>query len=331
MFPLCHENHWLTKEGRRRWIAWSNTALLDSRGAVQHVIATGIDETERLAAEQARTRAEQDLRAALADTELKVRERTTELARSNRDLEQFAYVASHDLQEPLRMVASFTQLLADRYRDRLDADAMDFIGYAVEGATRMRTLISDLLAYSRIGTKGSPFAPTSFTAAAETAMRNLTLAIEETGARVCCDALPTLLADESQIVRVFQNLIGNSIKFRSAETPDIRISARRADGRSPGEGPGPGGADAGGPDGWIFSVRDNGIGLEPEHMNRIFEIFQRLHTRAEYPGSGIGLAVCKKIIERHGGRIWVESAKGRGSTFCFAMPERPDKAASGAA
>jgi len=226
-----------------------------------------------------------------------------ELARSNAELEQFAYVASHDLQEPLRMVASYTQLLARRYRDKLDADAHDFIAFAADGATRMQTLINDLLAYSRVGTRGLPFGETESDAICGEAINNLQKAVEETGAVVTRAPLPRLVADPSQLRQLFQNLISNAIKFRGPEPPRIHVGA----GRNTNE--------------WLFSVRDNGIGIDPEHAQRIFVLFQRLHNRAEYPGTGIGLAICKKIVERHGGRIWVESQPGSGAAFCFSLPD----------
>ncbi len=241
--------------------------------------------------------AEQQLRETLAD-----------LKRSNADLEQFAYVASHDLQEPLRMVASFVQLLADRYRGRLDADADEFIGYAVDGAKRMQQLILDLLEYSRVGTRGQPLRPTDANAVLAGALWNLELAIQETGAIVTHDPLPVVLADPLQLGQLLQNLIGNAIKFRSSEPPRVHISAREVvEGAATSKV-------------WEFAVRDNGLGIAPEYFEKIFMIFQRLHSREAYPGTGIGLAICKKIVERHGGRIWVESAPGQGSTFYFTLP-----------
>jgi light-regulated signal transduction histidine kinase (bacteriophytochrome) len=242
----------------------------------------------------------------IAEEELK---RTmAELARSNKELEQFAYVASHDLREPLRMVTSYVQLLARRYQGRLDADANEFIAYAVDGATRMQALINDLLAYSRVGTRGKPFEPTDCETILEQALTNLQVAIEESGAAVTHDPLPTVVADGTQLVQLFQNLIGNAIKFRSEEPPRVHVSASETFEVSKTSKV------------WRVSVQDNGIGIDPEYHERIFLIFQRLHTREEYPGTGIGLAVCKKIVERHGGRIWVESQFGKGSTFHFTIP-----------
>jgi len=225
-----------------------------------------------------------------------------ELARSNRDLEQFAYVASHDLQEPLRMVAAYTQLLSERYRSQLDENGDKYIGYAVEGAQRMQALIQDLLNFSRIGRDGRKNVSTNGDAVLDDVLLNLQAAIKESGAEVTHDKLPSVVADRSQLAQLLQNLIGNAIKFRGKETPRICVSAEKL------------GAD------WVFAVRDNGIGIAAEHAEVIFTIFQRLHTRAEYPGNGVGLAICKKIVEQHGGIIWVESQPGQGSTFKFTLP-----------
>ena len=233
--------------------------------------------------------------------------RTVEdLNRSNEELEQFAYIASHDLQEPLRMVASYTQLLAKKYQGKLDADADEFIAFAVDGANRMQRLIQDLLAYSRIGTKRQELHDTSSEEALEQAIANLRGAIEESGALVTHDPLPTVRADQMQLVQLFQNLVGNAIKYHSAGIPRVHItSSRRSDGS--------------GEQNWLFSVRDNGLGIEPKYFERIFGMFQRLHKREEFAGTGIGLAICKKIVERHGGSISVESQLGQGSTFRFGL------------
>jgi light-regulated signal transduction histidine kinase (bacteriophytochrome) len=212
------------------------------------------------------------------------------------------------LQEPLRMVTSFVGLLADRYRGQLGADADEFIGYAVEGAKRMQQLILDLLEYSRVGTRGQSLQPTDANAALDEALWNLGLAIEDAGATVTHDPLPTVWADPVQLSQLLQNLIGNAIKFRGSEPPRIHIGVRATFEVSETSKV------------WEFAVRDNGIGIDPQFFERIFVIFQRLHNRAAYPGTGIGLAICKKIVERHGGRIWVESAPGQGSTFYFTLP-----------
>ena len=225
-----------------------------------------------------------------------------ELARSNGELEQFAYVASHDLQEPLRMISSYTQLIVRRYGDKLDTDAREFMDFIVDGAARMKRLIEDLLAYSRVGTRGKELKETDAEAALQKALTNLRVAVEESGAVVTHDVLPTVLADDTQLAQLFQNLIGNAIKFRGAAAPCIHVSVENA------------------AEEWVFGVRDNGIGIEAKYFERIFMVFQRLHTKTEYPGTGIGLAICKKVVDRHGGRIWVESQAGQGSTFCFALP-----------
>lgn len=225
-----------------------------------------------------------------------------ELKRSNQELEHFAYVASHDLQEPLRMVSSFTQLLARRYQGKLDKDADEFIRFAVDGANRMQRLINDLLQYSRVGTHGRKLEPVAAEEVLNRVLINLKLALEENRAEVTHDPLPKVMADGQQLEQLFQNLIGNAVKFHGEEPPRVHIRAERSNGA------------------WMFSVRDNGIGIDPQQHERIFEIFQRAHTRQEYPGTGIGLAVCKKIVERHGGRIWVESAPGRGAEFRFTLP-----------
>jgi signal transduction histidine kinase len=269
------------------------------RGATDYVLKDGLarlPEAIRRALQEKRQlrlrrQAEEDL-ARKAD----------ELARSNADLEQFAYVASHDLQEPLRMVAAYTQLLAERYRGKLDENADKFIGYACEGALRMQALVQDLLAFSRTGRNCAACGRVDCDAAMEEVLLSLDLAIQESGAVVTHAALPVVWADRSQLAQVFQNLIGNAIKFRGKEPPVVSVQAEKAGQQ------------------WVFSVSDNGIGIAPECAQNIFVVFQRLHARTEYPGNGIGLAICKKIIEHCGGKIWVEAQAGHGSIFKFTMP-----------
>jgi signal transduction histidine kinase len=257
-----------------------------------------------------RSQAEEEVRKLNADLERKVAERTAELAerakdleRSNMELQQFAYVASHDLQEPLRTIASFTQLLAKRYGDKLDDKAREFIAFAVDGSKRMQTLINDLLSFSRVGTQGRPLVPVSTDAVLDAVLKSIKRGIEESRAIVTRDALPVVLADELQLSQLLQNLIGNAIKFRREGAPTVHVGAERT------------------LTGWNISVRDNGIGVSPEYSDRIFVIFQRLHTKTQYPGTGIGLAICKKIAERHGGRIWLEPTPGGGSTFLFSIAD----------
>jgi PAS domain S-box-containing protein len=273
----------IRKDGAKRHIEASVSLLRDSSGKPTGFRGISRDVTDRKRAEEA------------------LREKTEELARSNRDLEQFAYVASHDLREPLRMVTSYVQLLARRYKGKLDSNADEFIGFAQDGATRMWNLINDLLTYSRVGMRGNQLEPTDCEKVLSLSLNNLEVAVEENGALVTHDALPTVMADNSQLVQLFQNLIENAIKFRGKEPPRVHVSASRNG------------------NGWIFSVRDNGIGIAPEYAERIFIIFQRLHGREEYPGTGIGLALCQKIVERHGGQIWVESEVGKGATFYFSL------------
>jgi PAS domain S-box-containing protein len=254
-----------------------------------------------------------------------LKETLVDLERSNKDLEQFAYVASHDLQEPLRMVASYTQLIARRYKDKLDADANEFIGFAVDGARRMQKMIDDLLSYSRVGTRRKPFKPVDWTPVLKQVVTNLTLAIEETGAVITHDPLPMVRGDDSQLVLLLQNLIGNAIKFRGKEAPRIHISATNESRKMVDDGQKtivPLQTQFSEPkEGWVFSVKDNGIGIDPHYKDRIFLTFTRLHGREEYPGNGIGLAVCKKIVEYHKGRIWIESEPGKGSIFYFTLAE----------
>jgi PAS domain S-box-containing protein len=273
------------RDGSRFWAEVVLTPLRDAAGGL-----LGYSEIARDISERKRAEAEQQ-------------KLLTELKRSNDELEQFAYVASHDLQEPLRMVASYTQLLAQRYKGRLDQDADDFIGYAVDGATRMQRLINDLLMYSRVGNRGQPLVPVESQTAFDAAVRNLTLAVEESKAVITHDPLPVVRGDEGQLLQLFQNLLGNALKFRqAAEPPRIHVSAQRTT------------------DQWTFAVADNGIGIAPQFHERIFAIFQRLHSRKKYAGTGIGLALCRRVVERHQGRIWLESAEGRGTTFFFTLP-----------
>jgi PAS domain S-box-containing protein len=226
-----------------------------------------------------------------------------DLKRSNAELEQFAYVASHDLQEPLRGVAGMAELLQQRYQGQLDGRADEYITHIVDGSQRMKMLINDLLAYSRVGRRGEPIQTTEAGVALQATLENLSLAIQEYGARITNEDLPTVQADPTQLIQLFQNLIGNALKFRAERPPQIHVGVE----------------DVG--EFWQFSVRDNGIGIEPAYFERVFQVFQRLHTRREYKGTGIGLAICKKIVERHGGSIWVESEVGQGATFLFTLPK----------
>ena len=252
----------------------------------------------RRQAEEAMRASEAKLRAAHDELELRARD----LERSNEELQQFAYVASHDLQEPLRMISSYTQLLVRRYGSKLDGDAKEFMDFIVDGAARMKQLIEDLLSYSRVGTRGRDFQAVESGSALAKALANLRAAQEAAEASVTHDTMPRVLADSAQLTQVFQNLVGNAMKFRGADRPRIHVAAQTRD------------------EVWVFTVSDNGIGLDPQYSERIFMMFQRLHNKAEYPGTGIGLAICKKIVERHGGRIWVESKPGSGSTFGFTLP-----------
>lgn len=286
-------------DGSVSWVSTTKQTLHDESGEIIGTFGLSRDITARKAAEEA------------------LAKKAEELARSNRELEQFAYVASHDLQEPLRMIASYTQLLARRYRDHLDKDANEFISYAVEGATRMQVLINDLLAYSRVGTRGKPFSPTDCNEVLARALDNLKFAIQDAKATVTAGKLPIVMGDGTQLTQLLQNLISNAVKFRGAAQPAVQVQAELKP--APVELPP---ADTAQSE-WVFSVQDNGIGIEPQYFDRIFVIFQRLHTREQYPGTGIGLAICKKITERHGGRIWVESSPGQGATFFFTVPQVP--------
>ena len=267
-----------------RWIWACGRCQNDAEGNPKRLVGIVQDITQRKQSEQALART--------AD----------ELARSNKDLAQFAYVASHDLQEPLRMVTGYLQLIERRYKDKLDQDAREFIAFAVDGATRMSRLITDLLDYSRINTRGKPLESVEMEAILQRALDNLQVAIRDSAAQITHEPLPMVRGDAPQLVQLLQNLVGNAIKFRSPDRPvHVCIAAETND------------------DEWVFSVKDDGIGIEPQYAEKIFLIFQRLHSRGEYPGTGIGLAICKRIVERHGGRIWVQSQNGQGSTFFFTI------------
>ncbi len=279
----------VTKSGRRIPVSLSGSVMRDDDGEIQGMVCVAKDITERI-----RT---QDM----------LERQTQELARSNSELEQFAWVASHDLQEPLRRVASYTQLLSKRYKGKLDADADEFIDFAVDGATRMRRLINDLLALSRVGTRAKDFEPTDCEAVYDRTLVNLQGLVEDSGALVTHDRLPTVMGDGTQLGQLFQNLIANAIKFRGDEQLTVHVGAEQRNGH------------------WEFCVRDNGIGIDPEYAERIFVVFQRLHGKGDRPGTGIGLAISKKIVERHGGRIWVSSLPDEGATFFFTLPVNEEK------
>jgi PAS domain S-box-containing protein len=281
----------LRDDGSRLPIEYACAPIRDPAGTVVGAVLTFRDVTERRAAERA------------------LEARARELARSNADLEQFAYVASHDLQEPLRAVVSYLQLLERRYGGQLDERAEKYIGYAVDGGRRMQTLISDLLTFSRVGRRDVAMEPVDLDVVLDRVESGLRVAIEESGATITRDPLPTVLGDTTQLTQVFQNLLANAIKFRGDAPPCIHVGAERQDGA------------------WLFSVRDNGIGIAPEYRERVFVLFQRLHGRDEYGGTGIGLAVCKKIVERRGGTLWVDETPGGGSTFRFTIPDAGELAA----
>jgi signal transduction histidine kinase len=273
------------------------TALLRKQA---DILQARNDDLEQLV--EQRRKAEEQIRALNAELEERVRERTGELSRSNEELRQFAYAASHDLKEPMRTIASYTQLLAQRYQDKLDGDGSEFLGYIVDAVRRMDMLLSDLLTYSQhVGSKAPIFQQVSAEAVLTGVLMNLNASIRETGATVTHDPLPTdITSDFAQLSQVFQNLVSNAIKYRGPEKPKIHIGVKETD------------------DEWIFSVTDNGLGIEDAYKDQIFGIFKRLHGR-EFPGTGMGLAICKKIVERHGGRIWVESEPPNGSTFAFSI------------
>jgi signal transduction histidine kinase len=263
------------------------------------------DRLARLPTSARRALEEKRLRGLRRQSEEALAQKVAELARSNSELEQFAYVASHDLQEPLRMIANYTQLLAERYRGRLDEQADKYIDYSVDGAVRMQALIQDLLKFSRVGRGTIEPRTTDCHTVVEQALKNLQAAVEDSGAVVNWNGLPTVMADLSQLTQVFQNLIANAIKFHGTEAPVIQIDAEKKENE------------------WVLTVSDNGIGIPAENRQEIFVIFRRLHTRTEYAGNGIGLSICKKIIERHGGKIWIEAQDKSGSCFKFTLPIEP--------
>jgi PAS domain S-box-containing protein len=293
------EEGWrLRKDGSRFRASVVITALRDEFGVLRGFAKVSRDITKRIEAEAA-VKARQALEV-----------RAAELKRSTDELQQLAYVAAHDLQEPLRMVISYTQLLARRYQGRLDADADEFLSFAVDGALRMKLLVQGLLAYCRVETTGKDLLETSSAAALELALVKLRAAIEDSGAIVTHGPLPTVTADSVQLAQLFENLVGNAIKYHGVDPPRVHVSAKNLDSE------------------WIFSVRDNGIGIDSQYFGRIFVMYQRLHGQKQISGSGMGLAVCKKIAERHSGRMWVESSLGKGSTFCVALPDGKEEISS---
>jgi PAS domain S-box-containing protein len=282
---LVFQNRYRHADGTYRWISWISNPM----PADQLIYAVGRDITDQKVIDQ------------------KLADYARELERSNGELQQFAYVASHDLQEPLRAVAGCLQMLGERNTDNLDERSLELMGHAIDGAKRMQELINDLLAFSRVGSKGISRSWIDPRPAIDKALRHLQVAISESGAAVTVGVMPKTWADPVQFVQLFQNLIGNAIKFRSERRPEIQVSGKEGNG------------------GIIFSVRDNGIGISPEYHERLFTVFQRLHSRREYPGNGIGLAICKKVVERHGGRIWVVSRLGEGTEIKFVIPEGTNK------
>ena len=300
-----NEHRVLCKDGAYKWILDRGKVIeRDPAGKPLRVIGTHADITDRKQAEEALRQLNEALETKVQERTTELEQRARELERSNAELQQFAYVASHDLQEPLRTISSYTELIAEEYHDRLDEEANEYIDFIVDGAARMQQLIKDLLAFSRVGTRGKAFSPISCETVIQKVLVNLKLAIEERHAAVTYDALPVVVADQSQMHQLLQNLISNALKFRSQEPPHIHISATLLQ------------------DKWEFCVRDNGIGIDSEYFEQIFEIFQRLHSRRHYDGTGIGLAICRKIVQRHGGRIWVDSSPGKGASFYFTLPNR---------
>ncbi|MBH8556067.1 PAS domain S-box protein [Nostocaceae cyanobacterium CENA357] len=301
-------------DGNYRFFASRAVPVLDDNDEIQEWVGANTDITERKLAEAALQQANEELETKVQERTADLQKLNEELKRSNQELEQFAYVASHDLQEPLRAVTGYSQLLGQEYQDRLDESAQEYLSYIVDGATRMQRLIQDLLAFSRVATRGQEFTSVDCNASLNTALSNLHIAIAESQAIITHDPLPQLLADKTQMVQLFQNLIGNAIKFRRKDLPpQIHIGAVKKADETAGELSIPNSPE------WLFSVQDNGIGIKPQYLERIFEIFRRLHTRREFTGTGIGLAICKKIVERHGGRIWAESQLGVGTIFYLTL------------
>jgi PAS domain S-box-containing protein len=293
----------LSRDGQVVWVHGEAQVVRDDDGRPLFLQGVAFDVTGIKQAEEGLKALNQTLERRVAERTAVAEQRAGELARSNAALEQFGYVVAHDLRQPLRTMKSYIQKLAERYKGQLDAQADDYITRGVNAADRMRVLIDDLLAYSRVRTQGKEPAPTGCAEALAAACANLQTAIEESGAEVTADRLPAVLADPTQLVQLFQNLISNALKFRAGRPPRIVVSARR-----PG-------------DDWAISVADNGIGIEPQYLERIFGLGERLHSTSKYPGNGIGLATCEKIVQRHGGRIWAESpGLDRGSTFSFTLP-----------
>ena len=293
----------LWPDGQVRFIEAHAITLRDENDKAQRMIGVNWDITERKQTEDALRQLNEKLETKVQERTQELEQRAQELERSNAELQQFAYVASHDLQEPLRTISSYTELLAEEYGDRLAGEAHEYVDFIVDGATRMQQLIKDLLTFSRVGTRGKEFEPMACESVLQKVLSNLKLAMEECHGVVTYDALPEVVADESQIYQLLQNLISNALKFRSQETPRIHISAILKQNE------------------WEFCVRDNGIGIDPEYFEQIFEIFQRLHSRRHYEGTGIGLAICRKIVQRHGGHMWIDSAPGQGAAFYFTLPD----------
>ncbi len=300
------------KNGSFYWVDTTIVPIVGESGGLLQFVAIRNDITERKQAEAALRQLNNELEGQVQARTQELEQRAQELERSNAELEQFAYVASHDLQEPLRTVSSFTELLAQEYGDRLDGEAEEYIEFIVDGALRMQQLVKDLLLYSRLNSRGKAFAPTACESVLKRALGNFQLAIAQSKGQITHDPLPDVYADESQVQQLFQNLISNALKFRAEDPPRVHISAT---------------TNADDPSGdWTFCVSDNGIGIESEYREQIFEIFQRLHSRRIYAGTGIGLAICRKIVQRHGGRIWVEDSPEKGAAFYFTLPSKPELA-----